>query len=146
MISKEFIGHESAPFSTTVDAGRLQFFAKATGQRDPIYSDEDAAKAAGYRSIPVPPTFLFGLEVENPSAFALLHEMEVDLVKVLHGEQRFEYHNDICAGDTLMFRPRVVDIYEKKGGALEFIVHQTSVTNQDNLRVADLHRVTVIRN
>ena len=50
------------------------------------------------------------------------------------------------AGDTLTFRPRVADIYEKKGGALEFVVRKTSVHNQRDELVAELRCVTVVRN
>ena len=146
MISKDFIGYESPPFTTTVEAGRLRFFARATGQRDPVYVDEDAARAAGYSSLPVPPTFLFGVEMESSQSFQMLDKMGVDLGRIVHGEQRFEYHGDICAGDTLTFVTRVTDIYDKKGGALDFIVQTTSVANQHRACVADLHRVIVVRN
>jgi hypothetical protein len=39
----------------------------------------------------------------------------------------------------------VADIYDKKGGALEFVVRETRVTNQDGALVADLSCVTVVR-
>lgn len=146
MISKEFIGYEQPPFTTTVEAGRLRFFARATGQQDPVYMDEHAARAAGYRSLPVPPTFLFGVEMEAPQWFQTFERMGVDLGHILHGEQRFEYHGDICEGDTLTFVTRVTDIYDKKGGALDFVVQETSVTNEHGASVADLRRVIVVRN
>ena len=146
MISRDFIGLEPEPFTVIVEAGRLRLFAKATGQADPVYSDEQAAKAAGYRSLPVPPTFLFGLELEGPNSFQLYENMGVDIGQILHGEQRFEYFEDACAGDTLTFRTRVSDIYDKKGGALEFIVQDTAITNQNDRRVANLQRVIVVRN
>jgi acyl dehydratase len=50
------------------------------------------------------------------------------------------------AGDTLTFEQRIEDIYDKKNGALEFVVRQTSVINQRGESVADLRCVTVIRN
>ena len=68
-----------------------------------------------------------------------------DLGKVLHGEQRFDYHAPVCAGDTLRFESKVSDIYDKKGGALEFVVNGTKVTNQLGEHVADLHSVIVVR-
>jgi acyl dehydratase len=146
MISRDFIGYEPPPFSTTVEAGRLRFFARATGQEDPVYIDQDAARAAGYSGLPVPPTFLFGVEMEAPQWFQTFEKMGVDLGRILHGEQSFEYHGDICEGDTLTFVTRVTDIYDKKDGALEFVVQMTSVTNQHGACVADLRRVIIVRN
>ena len=69
--------------------------------------------------MPVPTTFLFGVEMEASQSFEMLETMGVDLGRILHGEQRFEYRADICEGDTLTFVTRVTDIYDKKGGALD---------------------------
>lgn len=146
MIDRKHIGLELPPHSADVEKGRLRFFAKATGQTDPVYIDEQAAKAAGHRSLPVPPTFLFCLDMEVPNPFELLERLDVDLGKVLHGEQTFTYHKDVCAGDRVTYKSKVVDIFDKKGGALEFIIKDTEVTNQDGDRVADLRSVIVVRN
>lgn len=146
MIDKRFIGHAFAPFSAQVEAGRLRFFAKATGQTDPVYSDEAAARAAGLPALPVPPTFLFCLEMEAPDPAAIRELLGMDYRSLLHGEQGFTYHAPAYAGDTLTFRQCIEDIYDKKGGALEFVVRKTDVTNQRGERVAELRCVTVVRN
>lgn len=146
MIDRKHIGLELKPHTVEVEKGRLRFFAKATGQTDPIYTDEAAAQAAGYRSLPVPPTFLFCLDMEVPNPFELLEIMDIDLGSILHGEQSFTYHQDVCAGDRVTFRTQVVDIFEKKNGTLEFVIQDTKVTNQNQEQVADLRRVIVVRN
>ena len=146
MIDKRFIGHVMPTFSAVVEAGRLRFFAKATGQTDPLYSDEAAARAAGHPGLPVPPTFLFCLEMESPDPAAIRNLLGMDYRSLLHGEQGFVYHAMAYAGDTLTFEQRIEDIYDKKGGALEFVVRTTRVTNQHQQLVAELRCVTVIRN
>jgi hypothetical protein len=50
------------------------------------------------------------------------------------------------AGDTLTFSQCIEDIYDKKNGALEFVVRKTFVTNQRGEPVASLRCVTVLRN
>lgn len=145
MISKDFIGLTMPPFKVEVEKGRLRFFAKATGQTDPIYTDEAAAQAAGHPTLPVPPSFLLCLEMDVPNPGALRDKLGIDLAKVLHGEQRFVYHRMAYAGDTLSFEQRVSDIYDKKGGLLEFMVRQTRVTNQRGEHVADLIGTTVVK-
>ncbi|TCP15025.1 MaoC family dehydratase N-terminal domain-containing protein [Simplicispira metamorpha] len=146
MIDKRFIGHVMPTFSAVVEAGRLRFFAKAAGQTDPLYSDEAAARAAGHPGLPVPPTFLFCLEMESPDPAAIRNLLGMDYRSLLHGEQGFTYHAMAYAGDTLTFEQRIEDIYDKKGGALEFVVRTTRVTNQHQQLVAELRCVTVIRN
>jgi acyl dehydratase len=49
------------------------------------------------------------------------------------------------AGDRLSFAQRVADIYDKKGGLLEFMVRETRVSNQRGEPVADLVATTVVR-
>jgi acyl dehydratase len=141
-----FVGTELPATTLTVDAGRLRFFAKAIGETSPLYTDVDAAKAAGYADLPVPPTFLFAIELENPDQFGWVADQGIDPRFVLHGEQSFTYHSIAHAGDTLTATPRIVDVYSKKGGALEFIVKNTAVTRADGSAVADLETVIVVRN
>jgi acyl dehydratase len=146
MIDRRHIGHALPAFQVEVEKGRLRFFAKATGQDDPVYTDEAAARAAGHPGLPVPPTFFFCLEMESPNPAAVRELLGIDYRRLLHGEQGFSYHRLAHAGDTLTFRQRIEDIYDKKGGALEFVVRKTSVTNQRGEPVADLRCVSVIRN
>ena len=132
------------PVVVDVEAGRLRFFALATGQQDPIYRDPEAAQAAGLAGIPVPPTFFFSLGFEGPDPFGYLDALGIDLRSVLHGEQHFEYHAMAYAGDRLTVQDRIVDVYEKKGGQLEFLVKSTQVMRDDVL-LAELRNVTVVR-
>ena len=145
MIDRQYIGHRMPAFTVDVEKGRLRFFAKATGQTDPVYTDEAAARAAGYPALPVPPTFLFCLEMESPDPAAIRNLLGMDYRKLLHGEQGFSYHGMAYAGDKLTFEQRIEDIYDKKGGTLEFVVRLTRVTNQNGQHIADLRAVTVLR-
>ena len=146
MVDKRHIGRQFAPHTVEVEKGPLRFFAKAIGEADLIYTDEAAARKAGYRSLPVPPTYLLSLDMARPDAFAWMVELGIDLKRMLHGEQSFEYFLIACAGDVLTFEHQVADIYEKKGGALQFVQRKTKVTNQDAQHVANLNSLVVIRN
>lgn len=143
---KSFIGHTSEPFTTEIEKGRLKFFAKAIGETDPIYFDEAAAKAAGHPTLPVPPTFLFCAQMDNPQPYSLYDKMGIRIEQVLHGEQSFTYHKPVYAGDRLTFQMTVRDVYEKKGGELGFVVRDTTVKNDNGELVAVLSGTTVVRN
>ncbi|MEU4321244.1 MaoC family dehydratase N-terminal domain-containing protein [Nocardia salmonicida] len=145
-LDRSVIGREFPPVSLLIDRSRLRNFAKATGQLDPIYTDLDAAKNAGHRDLPVPPTFLFGIELEAPNPVAYLEELGIDLRTILHGEQQFDYHRIAYAGDELTAAATITDLYEKKGGLLEFLVRESTVTNQDGATVAVLRNILVVQN
>ncbi len=146
MIDKKHIGRTTAPQTVDVEKGRLKFFAKAIGETDPIYTDEAAAKAAGYPALPAPPTFAFCLEMETNSLWDNIAAMGVPVGKILHGSQSFKYLAPILAGDKITFVTKVSDIYDKKGGKMEFIVEDSTATNQDGTPVAELQRVIVVIN
>lgn len=133
------------PLTVQVERGALAFFAKSTGQRDPVYSDPAAARRAGYPDVPVPPTYFFGLELALArDAFAYLGELGIEKTTILHGEQSFTYHSMAYAGQTLTLRPRIVDAFSKKDGALQFVVKRTDIV-RDGEVIAEAESVIVAR-
>jgi hypothetical protein len=145
-VSPDAIGRKLAPISMDVERGRLAAFARATGSTDPIYSDREAARAAGHHDVPVPPTFLFAIELEDPDPFKWIREIGIDMNYVLHGSQHYAYHRLAHAGERLTATPTITDVFSKKGGALEFVVKQTAITDSSGGPVADLTQTIVVRN
>jgi acyl dehydratase len=146
MAYSDYIGREYEPFTVDVEKGRIRFFADAIGEEDPIYRDEEAARAAGYPGIPVPPTFPFTITMDADQSFNILHDMGIPVTKAVHGAQSFTYHRPICAGDVITGRQRVADVFEKKGGALLFIIAETALENERGEHVCDLQSTIVVRN
>lgn len=146
MLDRTLIGRELHTSTIEIERGALRFFAKAIGETNPVYTDEARARAAGHRNLPVPPTFLSCLESQAYDLLRLINMAKLDLGRILHAEQQFTYHAMAYAGDTLTFQAKIMDVYEKKGGALEFIVTGSRVTNQDGKHIADLRMSLVQRN
>lgn len=145
MIDKKWMGYELPVSTLLLERGRLLAFARAIEELDPIYVDVEVARAAGYPDLPAPPTFLFAVEQDSGTQMAMAKAMGISLAKLLHGEQGFAYHRPACAGDTVTVRTRVSEIYDKKGGALEFVVTLSEVRNQRDELVAELRNVLVCR-
>lgn len=145
MIDKKWIGHELPAAVLPIERTRLQFFAKAIGETNPVYTDLVAARAAGYPDLPAPPTFLFAAELDAGVTERVLGELGIPLAKLLHGEQSFTYHHSACAGDTITVRSVIADIYDKKNGALEFVVKTSRAVNQKNELIAELSTTIVCR-
>lgn len=98
-----FVGRSFA-FDTPFLVGRehVRQFARAVGDRNPLYHDLEAAKAAGYPDLLAPPTFLataisgrLGVPIDDP-------ELGLDYSLVVHGEQRFSVRRPLVAGDELV--------------------------------------------
>lgn len=146
MIDKTIIGRQYPAFTVEVEKRWVRSFAEAIGETNPVYFDESAAKSAGYRSLPTPPTFPFAMIMDANQSFMILDELGIDKRRAMHGEQSFDYHTDLCAGDVVTGRQKVVDVYDKKNGALEFLVTETRLENQHGEHVCDLRTTVVVRN
>ena len=140
------IGRRSAQSSTRVESNQLKFFAKATDQRNPVYFDEAVARAAGYRALPVPPTFAFSLTLASPDQAGYgLVQVGADPRYVLHAEQGFRYHAMLYAEDEVNLTTQIVDLYEKRGGALRFVVQRTDLSNSAGQLCVECDTTFVLR-
>jgi acyl dehydratase len=147
VVDRSAIGRNLTPVHASVEPGRLRYFFDTLGERNPVYRDAAAAKAAGYAAIPIPPTYLFCLEMmDAEKPFEFFELFNVDIGRVLHGEQHFTYHAPVVVGDTLTFNSQVTDVVDKKDGALTIVNVTTDVINQYGKRVAEAVRTIVIRN
>jgi len=134
MLSREHIGYRPEIVRAQVDPGRLKTFRRALDSAD-------------FRNPLAPPTYLFALDMlEADRPDGIIEDLGIAMGDVLHGEQAFQYHEPVRAGDRLTFESVVADIFEKKGGALSFLVVDTRVTRDDGRHVADLRKTLVIRN
>lgn len=138
-------GFEAPPITVEIERGRLRLFCKAIGETGSVFTDPEAARAAGYRDIIAPPTFASCLDADRQDGFSLVRELGLPLAKLLHGSQSITHHGTLSPGDRVVVRSRVSDMYEKKGGALQFVVIQTQVSHQDSAKVVDLERTLIVR-
>ena len=145
MIDASHIGRVIAPHSADVEAGRLRLFAKATGETRAEYLADEAARTAGHRALPAPPTFVLCLDLEMPDPFKWMTDLGIEIAQVLHGGERFRYFAPVYAGDRLTFSSRIADILQKKSSKKAFVVKETDVTNEHGVKVAEMRATIVVR-
>ena len=139
MVDQSAVGRSFTPVTAHVEPGRLRYFLDTLGERNPIYRDAAAARTHGYSAVPVPPTYLFCLEMMDAGQSVRIPDRAQDRScpraawrTALHlprprGGRR---HADILVRAS----PSVTD---KKGGAMTLVVVETEVTNQHGVHVAD---------
>ncbi|MCA0988556.1 MaoC family dehydratase N-terminal domain-containing protein [Guptibacillus algicola] len=138
------VGIETKPFTFTVERGKVREFANAIGDDNPIYHDVAFAKKNGYGDLPVPPTFATVIDMWGGASFEdLIELLEVDPLKVLHGEQSYEYMKPIYAGDTITALMKVVD--QKEKGSLTLFTLETLYRNERNENVLLARSVVIER-
>ena len=128
------VEHQAGPFEITSEL--IQTFNRSVGEFNPVFTDGDAARAAGYSGILAPPTFctLLVRKVELP---------DIDLKfgsNRFHAGQRVQARAPIFAGDSITASSHLKEVYPKTGrsGTMVFVVWETTFRNQDGTVVADV--------
>ena len=106
-MDRSAIGRQSKPAINEVERGAIRRFAESLGETNPLYFDEAAAKAAGYKGLVAPPTFPTSLRAGSDLREGL---MVMPGANLLQSEQSFEYARPIVAGDKLTVRSKIADM------------------------------------
>ena len=139
MPDKSIIGSELGTVTFPVERGKVREFASAILDDNPAYQEERP---------PATPTFtmtqvFWPRQFDGPPA-----DLGINYALVVHGSQEFEYLGPVHAGDVLTGRSRVVDVYTKegkRGGAMTFVVLETTFANQDGQDVVVSRNVLIER-
>ena len=125
------VGKTFPPYEFRVERGKIEEFARAIGDSNPIYHDPDyAAKTPAAGSV-APPTLLRTFLFETPDAAQALKVK--DWSYIVHGEQEFDYLAPVLAGDVLTAEDKIISIVEKesrRAGKLQIAVIETTFRNQ----------------
>jgi hypothetical protein len=140
VVNKEMVGRTGPTFDMVVERGKVREFARATGSDHPEYLDGPEP--------PAPPTFLATVAFwQPPEANDLYRQLDIDLRRLLHGEQEFVFwHEPPRAGTTLHCQTVVEEIYEKegrRGGVMTFVVMRTDFTDDDGEVVAQARSTAI---
>lgn len=108
---KSQIGTTVGPIEFAVTQERMDLFARAV--RAPV------------RSVAHP---MF-LTIFRQAEFELLQKLALPLSRILHGEQEYEFHDDLKSGDVAVFTTRLTNVMEKQGAhPMRILTFETVVT------------------
>jgi acyl dehydratase len=124
--------YETQTYAVTADA--IRAYAAATNETHPAYTGEDPVAPPAFPVVPLFATLANALF--DP-------ELEVNLTRLVHGEQDHVLHEPIRAGDVLSV-DGVLESVEVKESGERFTVHG-SLTSQDGRLVAEARSLMFIR-
>ena len=145
MIDRSLIGKTYPPFYSDVTEEKIRLFAKATGQTNPIHFLIKSAQKEGYPSLLAPLTFLTTVSYEQEDPYKYLKDLNIELGQFLHANQEYTYFSPVCAGDRIKMESKLSDLFDKRGGRLQFLVFRSTYTNQDKVIVAKSKTTLVVR-
>ena len=149
MFDKSKIGYSFPPFTIEVERGKIRELALAIGDDNPIYQSREAAQAAGYSDVPLFPTaptlFTFW---GNAKMVSQIVSLGINVMRVLHGEEEYEYLAPINAGDILTGVMTVVDgktRHGKDGSSMDILTTEIRYTNQHGQPVLNAREMILVR-
>lgn len=155
-LNAQCIGKEYGPYSYRLGLEKMREFTFAVsggvpslGQRvfpptvSPLLFDEEAARQGPYGAVIAFPTFAcvfasapFGAAMEDP-------EVGVDFLRLVHGEQEFEFFDVMREGDVMTTTGRIEKIQERSG--MDFLVVRSQSFNQRGVEAVRALWTAVIR-
>jgi hypothetical protein len=128
MLNGSLQGKRYPAVRVTIDEDRVRSFAHAVDHRGPG----------------IPPTILTVPEIEAGLHNVLADpELGVDLARVLHGEQSYEWSRPLALGETLVAEATIESIRGR--GALQFLSLRTDVRDERGDPVAVARSTLLIR-
>ncbi|HVB10659.1 MAG TPA: MaoC family dehydratase N-terminal domain-containing protein [Bacillota bacterium] len=129
-LDRSVIGAESAPEIFEIERGAIRRFAEAIGDGSPAYRSGEVA----------PPTF--------PTTFRMtVPGVSIEAARVLHGGEEYVYERPLKAGDRIVCRRKIADIYEREGrlGRMTFVVSETEGRDEAGALVFRARSTIIVR-
>lgn len=148
MFDTSKIGHSFQPFTIEVERSKIRELALAIGDDNPVYHSVEAAQEAGYPDIPLSPTaptiFTFW---GNTRFLEQLTTVGINVMRILHGEETYEYLASIQPGDILTGVTTLTEgkTRRTKDGSMDIITLQTRYINQHDQPVLNATTMFVVR-
>lgn len=143
-IDPSYVGRTYPPTDPyEVGLEKIREFADAIGDPNPAYRDRAAARAMGHVDVIAPPTFPFVLTFRASRRLIDDPDLGIDYSRVVHGEQSFQYHRPIYAGDRLVTTVIVDGIRTAAGN--DILATRSEVTTENGEPVVTARATIVAR-
>src|SRR5262249_5836816 len=149
MFDTSKIGESFPPFTLEVERNKIHELTVAIGDENPIYHSREAALANGYKDVPISPTtptiFSFW---GNTQLWEQLAGVGLNVMRVLHGEEEYQYQGPVYPGDRLTGVTTVVEGKTRRGkdgSSMDIVTIETRYTNQQEVVVLTARTMLVVR-
>ncbi|OBA75277.1 hypothetical protein A5641_24920 [Mycobacterium sp. 1554424.7] len=110
--------HYRAPDYFLVGREKIREFAQAIKDEHPTHYDESEAAAAGYPALAAPLTFLAIAGRRVQLEIFTKFNIPINLARVMHRDQKFQFHRPILAQDRLYFDTYLDSVIESHGAVI----------------------------
>jgi acyl dehydratase len=152
---RSWIGREvTYPAREELGRGAIRYFALAIGDDNPLYTDEEYARAAGYPSVIAPPTLVvetcqYAHRPPGDDGY-IGHEWRLPVAgcRLIRAGNDYEFFQPVLPTDRVSVTWRLEDIAERpasRGGTQLFVTSVGTYVNQTGQRLAVNRETTVLQ-
>jgi acyl dehydratase len=149
MFDTSKIGQRFAPFTIEVQRNKIDELTTAIGDDNPVYHSRAAAQAAGFPDVPISPTtptmFSFWGNRQRGSS---LVDVGINVARILHGEEEYEYMKPIYPNDVLTGITTLTDGKTRRGShgsSMDILTLETRYVNQHEQHVLTTRTMIIVR-
>jgi acyl dehydratase len=142
---------ELMPLPEEITASDVRRYIEATGDNNPIWRDDEAARAAGYRRRAVPPMLvieiIWRLKQSELGRITDRVPLPAEYTDTRNVDNEIEWLEPVHVGDRLSIRHRILDIVAKasRRGLGVYITRETDYVRDGDACVVAKVRQTVAR-
>ena len=114
-VDPDIVGKTYPAFRYAIGREKVVEYALATGERDPLHLDVDAARAAGHADVVAPPMFVVVYQGRGVIPVLTDPELGIDFSRLLHSGQEFRWGPLVVAGDEIETTVTVAAARERAG-------------------------------
>ena len=129
MLDMSYQGKEFPAYTFEVERSKIKELCLAIGDDNPIFFDKEAAKKEGFKDTPASLTFPTVMNFWGyPEVWDRMKEIGVDVQRLLHAKEEYEYHSQVYPGDVLT---GTVSVDSMRDGAMGMVSFKTTFTRGD---------------
>ena len=150
---RAWVGRE-AVYTAPEELGRaaLRYFARSIGDDNPLYTDDDAARAAGLDGVVAPPTLVCEtnqyMDRERDENGYAGHQWNLPLTgcRVIRGGHVYTFARPVRPDDVITAHWRLLDMTEKtsrSGAPMLIVTSEATYSNQHDDELATNRETTI---
>lgn len=129
MLDFSYEGKEFDPFTYKIERCKIKELCLAIGDNNPLFFDKEYAIKQGYKDTPTPLTFPTVINFWGyPEIWERMKEIGIDVKRLLHAKEEYQYIETIYPDDVLTGSVRVESM--RSGGAMDMVTFKSSFTRE----------------
>lgn len=143
MLDMSAEGKEYEPFSFQIERCKIKEMCMAIGDKNPIFYDKNEAVKQGYKDTPVPLTFGTVINFWGyPEIWDRMKEIGVNVQRLLHANEEYEYIQTIYPGDIITGKVMVEAM--RSSSMMDVVTFKSTYTrNNETVMIAKMKIVVM---